>query len=70
MEHCNRDHPDALATIAGSAEPWRMVVVDVDGCDLAVGERVVRIHWSAPVTDATGVRRELIRLVDAHRGQQ
>ncbi len=70
MEHCNRDHSDALATIAGSAEPWRMVAVDVDGCDLAVGERVVRIHWSAPVTDAAAVRRELIRLVDAHRGQQ
>jgi hypothetical protein len=47
-----------------------MVAVDVDGCDLAVGERVIRIHWSAPVADAAGVRRELIRLVDAHRGQQ
>jgi hypothetical protein len=39
-----------------------MVTVDVDGCDLAQGERVIRVHWSAPVTDSSGVRRELIRL--------
>jgi hypothetical protein len=65
ISHCNADHPDALAAIAGSAEPWRMVAVDVDGCDLAAGERVIRIHWSAPVADAGGVRRELVRLVDA-----
>jgi hypothetical protein len=65
ISHCNADHPDALAAIAGPAEPWRMVAVDVDGCDLAAGERVIRIHWSAPVADAGGVRRELVRLVDA-----
>ena len=57
-----------------------MVTVDVDGCDLAQGERVIRVHWSAPVTDAGGVRRELIRLaraarmggglVDGHSGRQ
>ena len=62
VAHCNADHPDALAAIAGSPGDWRMVTVDVDGCDLAQGERVIRIHWSAPVTDAGGVRRELIRL--------
>ena len=70
MEHCNSDHSDALATIAGSDEPWRMVAVDVDGCDLAAGERVIRVHWSAPVADAGEVRGELIRLVDARRGRQ
>ena len=62
IAHCNDDHPDALAAIAGSAGDWRMVTVDVDGCDLAQGEQVIRIHWSAPVSDAGGVRRELIRL--------
>jgi putative heme iron utilization protein len=70
ISHCNADHPDALATIAGSAGPWRMVAVDVDGCDLAADERVIRVHWSAPVADAGGVRRELVRLVDASRGRQ
>lgn len=70
IAHCNADHPDALAAIAGSAEEWRMVAVDADGCDLAAGERVIRIHWSEPVADAGEVRRELVRLVAASKGRQ
>ena len=65
MSHCNADHPDALDAIAGMPGTWRMVAVDVDGCDLADGERVLRIHWSAPVADPGGVRRELVRLARA-----
>jgi hypothetical protein len=42
-----------------------MVAVDVDGCDLAQGERVVRVAWSAPVVDAGGVWAELVRLARA-----
>ena len=63
IAHCNADHADALAAMAG--EPgavWRMVAVDVDGCDLASDKRVRRIPWSAPVGDAAGVRAELVRL--------
>jgi putative heme iron utilization protein len=62
ISHCNNDHPDALAAIAGVPGPWRMVAVDADGCDLAQGERVIRIHGSAPVADAHAVRGELVRL--------
>jgi heme oxygenase (biliverdin-IX-beta and delta-forming) len=65
MSHCNADHPDALDAIAGMPGTWRMVAVDVDGCDLADGERVLRIHWSAPVADPGGVRRELVGLARA-----
>jgi putative heme iron utilization protein len=60
--HCNNDHPDALAAIAREAGDWRMVVADVDGMDLALGERVRRVHWSAPVADAGAVRTELVRM--------
>jgi putative heme iron utilization protein len=67
MSHCNTDHPDALAVIAGLAGAWRMVAVDVDGCDLADGERVIRIHWSAPAADPADVRRELVRLAGEAR---
>jgi putative heme iron utilization protein len=67
MAHCNADHPDAMVAIAGAPGDWRMVAVDVDGCDLALGERVVRIHWSAPVIDANGVRHEMIRLARTAR---
>ena len=62
LSHCNRDHPDALAAIAGEPGDWRMVTADVDGFDLATGERVVRFAWSAPVRDASDVRRELVRM--------
>lgn len=65
IAHCNEDHPDALARIAGAPGAWRMVGVDVDGCDLAQGEIVRRIHWSAPVASAAEVRSELVRLAQA-----
>jgi hypothetical protein len=67
MAHCNADHPDALALLASSPAAWRMVAVDVDGCDLADGAHSIRIAWSAPVTDPDGVRRELIQLTRAAR---
>jgi putative heme iron utilization protein len=66
IAHCNTDHADALALLGatqGIAGPWRMVAADLDGCDLALAEHVVRIAWSAPVADAGGVRSELVRLV-------
>jgi putative heme iron utilization protein len=67
ITHCNNDHPDALAAFAGKAGDWRMVTVDGDGADLAEGELVLRIHWSAPATDAGGVRSELVRMTrEAH----
>jgi len=62
LAHCNRDHADALAVIAGSAGDWRMVIADVDGFDLALDEKVVRIAWSEPVKDAGDVRRQLVRM--------
>ena len=57
--HCNQDHPDVLARIAEEPGDWRLVAVDVDGCDLGSGERVRRIHWSAPAASAADVWREL-----------
>ena len=62
MDHCNKDHPDAMARIAGGQGSWQMVAVDVDGCDVAQGEQVVRVAWSEPVSGPADVRRELVRL--------
>lgn len=71
MRHCNQDHAEALRLIArqagGGDGPWLMVGVDVDGCDLAHGEQVLRVAWAGPVGDAGGVRRELIALGRAAR---
>lgn len=68
LSHCNRDHPDALAAIAGSGGNWQMVTADVVGFDLALEERVVRFAWTAPVKNGADVRRELVRLTQAARG--
>jgi putative heme iron utilization protein len=62
IAHCNADDAGALAAIAGTSGEWRMVAVDIDGCDLAQGERVIRVHWAAPVAGPDGVRSELTRL--------
>jgi putative heme iron utilization protein len=64
--HVNAEHADALAAIAqgllGAGEgPWRLVAVDVDGCDLSEGNRSVRLAFLAPVSDSDGVRAALIR---------
>ncbi len=60
--HYNAEHADALPLIVGQPGKWEMVAMDVDGCDLAQGEQVVRMHWSAPVADTDQVRRELAGL--------
>ncbi len=71
LTHCNDDHADALDLIAaahGADGPgWRMVACDVDGCDLARDDSVLRIPWSAPVTGAGGIRAELVRLTKMAR---
>ncbi len=64
LAHCNQDHPDAMAAIAGEAGDWRIVTADVDGFDLAQGERVVRIAWPAPAKDPEDVQRELVRMAN------
>lgn len=67
VAHCNADHAAAMAGLAEMPGDWRLVAVDVDGCDLACGEATRRIAWSAPVADAAGVRGELIRCLRAVR---
>lgn len=66
IHHVNAEHADALHAIAtgllGAAPgDWRITAVDVDGLDLACGEAVRRLAFTAPVRDADAVRAELIR---------
>jgi putative heme iron utilization protein len=73
IDHVNADHGDALAAIAqgllgGTGGAWRMVAVDTDGIDLALGEaRVLRLAFAAPVASAEAVRGELVRAARAGR---
>jgi putative heme iron utilization protein len=66
IDHMNADHADAVAAIAqgllgGAAGAWRMVAVDVDGCDLSDGNQTVRLAFLARLSDSGGVRAALIR---------
>lgn len=70
--HVNEDHADAVSAIAigllgGAPGAWRIGGVDVDGLDLSCGERVLRLAFEAPVSDADAVRAELIRAARAAR---
>ncbi len=71
LAHCNADHADALGRIAaahgGAGDGWRMAACDVDGCDLARGETLLRVAWSAPAAGPGDVRTELVRLAHAAR---
>ncbi len=73
LGHCNADHADAMAAIgrhaAGLDGAWRMVAADVDGCDLALEERVIRVPWAAPVAESGQIRQELIRLARGARAE-
>ena len=71
LAQCNRDHMDTLGRIAyhaggeGPNAPWRLVGIDVDGCDLGLGEQVLRLAWTAPLADPSQVGGELTRLASA-----
>lgn len=66
IAHVNADHADAVTAIAEGvlgAGPgdWRLVAVDVDGCDISEGNRTVRLAFLTQVSDSGGVRAALIR---------
>jgi putative heme iron utilization protein len=69
IRHCNQDHPDALAAIAGTPGEWQMVTADTDGFDLAQNEQVRRFAWSAPVKTPADVHTELVRMAQAARAE-
>jgi heme oxygenase (biliverdin-IX-beta and delta-forming) len=62
INRCNQDHPDALVRTAGEPGTWKMVAIDTDGCDLAQGEHIRRVPWSAPAADPAAIRRQLVAL--------
>jgi putative heme iron utilization protein len=73
LDHVNTDHADAVAVIARrllgrAGRGWRMVGVDVDGCDFARGKQVVRLAFPGSVQDVDGVRKALIVAARAARG--
>ena len=74
VAHMNEDHRDAIALYAtrlldDDPGDWRVVSLDPEGCDLALGERVRRLEFPERVTDASGLRRMLAQLAQEARAR-
>ncbi|MFG1361203.1 HugZ family pyridoxamine 5'-phosphate oxidase [Xanthobacter pseudotagetidis] len=72
ISHMNSDHADAVALYAtrllGAPEgDWRMLAIDPEGCELAMGDRVRRLDFAEHCTSSAAVRKELVRLVGEAR---
>jgi putative heme iron utilization protein len=74
LAHMNEDHADAVRAIANSAaapaakaEDWSMTGIDPEGADFRSANASLRVVFEAPVHDAEGARRELVRLTRAAR---
>lgn len=75
VAHMNDDHSDAVANYAvwfgkaTEAANWTMTGVDSDGFDLAAGDRVMRIFFTQPLTDATDMHKRLVSMaIEARQG--
>lgn len=67
IEHMNRDHADAVslyATRLCRAEPgdWRIVSLDAHGIDMMSGDRIERLEFDAPLSNAAQLREVLVDL--------
>jgi len=65
-KHMNEDHTDAIASYAAMlGEPegdWKMAGADLDGLDLTLGERSVRLAFARTLTGPNEFRPMLIEL--------
>ena len=65
--HMNDDHAEAVDLYANKllgrqGSGWRMIGIDPDGIDLALGRRIARLNFDAPIHDAAGAREVLVGL--------
>jgi len=72
VEHMNTDHREALNLYAtrlldGASGDWRCTSIDPDGIDLQAGEATLRLDFPARVTNASELRKMLVRLADEAR---
>ncbi|MEP9349238.1 DUF2470 domain-containing protein [Xanthobacter sp. KR7-225] len=72
VSHMNSDHADAVALYAtrllGAPEgEWRLLAIDPDGCELAMGDLVRRLDFAEHCPSPAAVRKELVRLVGEAR---
>lgn len=72
VEHMNADHADAIrlyatALLGAKDGAWRISGLDPDGCDLALGDKALRLNFDEPVTSPDGLRKTLVALAGKAR---
>jgi putative heme iron utilization protein len=74
IEHMNADHRDAMNLYAtkllGAEESdWRCTGCDPDGIDMQAGAKTLRLDFPERVTNATALRKMLVRLAAQARAR-
>lgn len=74
VTHMNEDHGEAVglyATVLAEAEagPWRIATIDPRGLDLALGERIIRLNFAAPLKSAAEIRPVLVEMAKQARAK-
>lgn len=72
IEHMNSDHPDAVALYAsklcGAREgAWRLIGIDPEGLQLALGDELLRLAFPKPLTGPHELRPVLMVLAQEAR---
>jgi putative heme iron utilization protein len=72
VAHMNQDHADAIRLYAtgllGARDgAWRVIGLDPDGADLALGDSVLRLAFPAPVDGPGALRKALVELAGQAR---
>ena len=72
VEHMNADHREAMNLYAtkllnAASGDWHCTSIDPDGIDLQAGEVTLRLDFPGRVTDASGLRKMLVKLADQAR---
>ena len=72
VSQMNTAHADSIALCAtgpgkGRTGDWRIVSIDPLGFEMMAGERVERLEFEAPLTDAAALRPALLTLADRLR---
>lgn len=72
VEHMNSDHKDAIALYAtklcGAREgAWRLIGIDPEGMQLALGDEILRLTFPAPLSNPGELRPMLVSLAQKAR---
>jgi putative heme iron utilization protein len=74
VDHMNEDHREAMNLYAtrllgAEAADWRCTGCDPDGIDMQSGAKTLRLDFPERVTDATSLRKMLVRLAAEARAR-